>query len=149
MTHLLALARQSVAGLLVLLALTAVLGVGYPLAVTAAAVLAGDRADRAVPRALEEVRADAGELLLARLGDEVGGIRGGEPPPGDELRRRVDEEDVVGLLEDGARGADVDGVTTSGWGHVHTIYRDPTNDYAGSVEQQAASGGMGGGPSAP
>ncbi|MEH6797641.1 MAG: DUF3500 domain-containing protein, partial [Rhodococcus sp. (in: high G+C Gram-positive bacteria)] len=46
--------------------------------------------------------------------------------------------------QQGSAGADVDGVTTSGWGHVHTIYRDPTNDYAGSVTQQAASGGMGG-----
>lgn len=48
--------------------------------------------------------------------------------------------------QQGSAGADVDGVSTSGWGHVHTIYRDPTNDYAGSVTQQAASGGMGGGP---
>lgn len=47
--------------------------------------------------------------------------------------------------QQGSAGADVDGVTTSGWGHVHTIYRDPTNDYAGSVEQQAAAG-MNGGP---
>ncbi|WP_432561718.1 DUF3500 domain-containing protein [Kineococcus sp. SYSU DK003] len=44
----------------------------------------------------------------------------------------------------GSAGADVEGVTTSGWGHVHTIYRDPTNDYAGSATQQEASG-MGGG----
>jgi len=44
----------------------------------------------------------------------------------------------------GSAGADIDGVVTSGWGHVHTIYRDPTNDYANSVEQQAATG-MGGG----
>ncbi|MBA4024889.1 MAG: hypothetical protein C0482_21240 [Gordonia sp.] len=41
-------------------------------------------------------------------------------------------------------GTDVSGVVTAGWGHIHTIYRDPTNDYAGSVEQQAAAG-MGGG----
>lgn len=47
--------------------------------------------------------------------------------------------------QQGSAGADVDGVTTSGWGHVHTIYRDPTNDYASSATQQAASGGMGGG----
>ncbi len=46
--------------------------------------------------------------------------------------------------QNGSAGADVEGVSTSGWGHVHTIYRDPTNDYAGSVTQQAASG-MGGG----
>lgn len=36
-------------------------------------------------------------------------------------------------------------MTTSGWGHIHTIYRDPSNDYAGSVTQQEATG-MGGGP---
>lgn len=47
--------------------------------------------------------------------------------------------------QQGSAGADVDGVTTSGWGHVHTIYRDPSNDYANSVEQQAATG-MAGGP---
>lgn len=47
--------------------------------------------------------------------------------------------------QQGSAGADVDGVTTSGWGHVHTIYRDPTNDYANSATQQAATGGMGGG----
>ena len=47
--------------------------------------------------------------------------------------------------QQGSAGADVDGVTTSGWGHVHTIYRDPTNDYANSVTQQA-SAGMSGGP---
>jgi hypothetical protein len=50
--------------------------------------------------------------------------------------------------QDGSAGADIDGVVTSGWGHVHTIYRDPSNDYANSVEQQAATG-MGGGGGAP
>ncbi|MBP2183783.1 DUF3500 domain-containing protein [Amycolatopsis magusensis] len=45
----------------------------------------------------------------------------------------------------GSAGADVDGVLTSGWGHVHTIYRDPTNDYANSATQQEATGGMGNG----
>jgi len=47
--------------------------------------------------------------------------------------------------QQGSAGADVDGVVTSGWGHVHTIFRDPSNDYAGSVEQQEATGGMAGG----
>lgn len=47
--------------------------------------------------------------------------------------------------QNGSAGADVSGVSTSGWGHVHTIYRDPSNDYANSVEQQAASNGGGGG----
>ena len=47
----------------------------------------------------------------------------------------------------GSAGADVDGVTTSGWGHVHTIYCDPTNDNAGSATQRAAeTTGGGGGP---
>ncbi|SNT50972.1 Protein of unknown function [Rhodococcoides kyotonense] len=46
--------------------------------------------------------------------------------------------------QQGSAGADVAGVTTSGWGHVHTIYRDPTNDYAGSATQQASSGPGGG-----
>lgn len=42
--------------------------------------------------------------------------------------------------------ADIAGLSTAGWGHVHTIYRDPSNDYANSVEQQAGSGmGQGGG----
>ena len=51
--------------------------------------------------------------------------------------------------QQGSAGADVSGVTTSGWGHVHTIYRDPTNDYANSVTQAAATGiGGGGAPSA-
>ncbi|MCF6376342.1 DUF3500 domain-containing protein [Nocardioides KLBMP 9356] len=56
---------------------------------------------------------------------------------------------VAFQAQQGSAGADVEGVTTSGWGHVHTIYRDPTNDYAGSATQQAATGmagGMAGGP---
>lgn len=49
--------------------------------------------------------------------------------------------------QQGSAGADVDGYITSGWGHIHTIYRDPTNDYANSATQQAASGpGGGAGP---
>jgi hypothetical protein len=52
---------------------------------------------------------------------------------------------VAFQAQQGSAGADVDGVTTSGWGHVHTIYRDPSNDYAGSVTQQASTG-MSGGP---
>lgn len=52
---------------------------------------------------------------------------------------------VAFQAQSGSAGADVDGVTTSGWGHVHSIYRDPTNDYAGSVTQQEALGIGGGG----
>lgn len=48
--------------------------------------------------------------------------------------------------QDNDAGATVSGVQTSGWGHIHTIYRDPTNDYAGSVTQQKSSGPTGGGP---
>ncbi|GFK20209.1 DUF3500 domain-containing protein [Corynebacterium glutamicum] len=48
--------------------------------------------------------------------------------------------------QQGSAGADINGVITAGWGHIHTIYRDPTNDYANSVTQEAASGMMGGGP---
>lgn len=48
--------------------------------------------------------------------------------------------------QQGSAGADIDGVITAGWGHIHTIYRDPTNDYANSVTQEAASGMMGGDP---
>ena len=50
--------------------------------------------------------------------------------------------------QDNDAGATVSGVQTSGWGHIHTIYRDPTNDYAGSVTQQKSSGPTGGGPGA-
>lgn len=56
--------------------------------------------------------------------------------------------------QDNTAGAEIDGVSTSGWGHIHTIYRDPTNDYAGSATQQKASaptmgGGMPGGGEGP
>lgn len=51
--------------------------------------------------------------------------------------------------QQGSAGADIAGVTTSGWGHVHTIYRDPANDYAGAVEQQQGSGPSAGGQGGP
>lgn len=51
--------------------------------------------------------------------------------------------------QQGSAGADIDGVITAGWGHIHTIYRDPTNDYANSVTQEEASGMMGGGNGGP
>lgn len=44
-------------------------------------------------------------------------------------------------------GTDVAGYVTAGWGHIHTIYRDPTNDYAGSAVQGAAQMGGGAGGS--
>jgi hypothetical protein len=48
--------------------------------------------------------------------------------------------------QSGSAGADVSGVVTAGWGHVHTIYRDPSNDYANSVTQAEATGMGGGAP---
>lgn len=51
MTTLTALARQSLAGLLVLLVMTVVLGLAYPLAVTGYAAVLGDQADRQLLRA--------------------------------------------------------------------------------------------------
>lgn len=70
---------------------------------------------------------------------------------GDGIYVQVSGPDVYVEMasQNGSAGADVDGVTTAGWGHLHTIYRDPGNDYAGSVEQQESAGmggGMGGGP---
>lgn len=44
-----------------------------------------------------------------------------------------------------AADAEIEGVLTTGWGHVHTIYRDPNDDYAGSVTQQPAAAIGGGG----
>ncbi|OUE09138.1 hypothetical protein CMsap09_09350 [Clavibacter michiganensis] len=46
---------------------------------------------------------------------------------GDGISFSISGPDVyVGFqAQDGSAGADVDGVVTSGWGHVHTIYRDP------------------------
>lgn len=51
--------------------------------------------------------------------------------------------------QQGSAGADVSGYTTAGWGHIHSLYRDPSNDYANSVTQQAAASGGPGGGSAP
>lgn len=48
--------------------------------------------------------------------------------------------------QNGSAGADVEGDITTGWGHVHSIYRDPSNDYGGSVEQGASTGIGGGAP---
>ncbi|RWZ52659.1 DUF3500 domain-containing protein [Labedella phragmitis] len=64
---------------------------------------------------------------------------------GDGISFQISGPDVYieFAAQQGSAGADVDGVVTSGWGHVHTIYRDPSNDYALSVEQQE-SAGMGG-----
>lgn len=66
---------------------------------------------------------------------------------GDGIYFQISGPDVYIEFADqaGSAGADVDGVTTSGWGHIHTIYRDPQNDYANSVEQEEGSGPGAGG----
>ncbi|WP_231916261.1 DUF3500 domain-containing protein [Microbacterium karelineae] len=91
---------------------------------------------------LAEIEATLDETVIAWSGETTYDMSSG-----DGIDFSVSGPDVYLAFQaqEGSAGADVDGVTTSGWGHVHTIYRDPTNDYANSVEQQAATGGMGGG----
>lgn len=70
---------------------------------------------------------------------------------GDGIHFQISGPDVYVEFSNqrGSAGADVDGYVTGGWGHIHTIYRDPANDYAGSVTQQEASGMGGPGGGAP
>lgn len=91
--------------------------------------------------ALAEIEATFDDTLIAWSGETTYDMS-----TGDGISFSISGSDVYIAFQaqQGSAGADVDGVTTSGWGHVHTIYRDPTNDYAGSVTQQAASGGTGG-----
>jgi hypothetical protein len=97
--------------------------------------------------ALAEIEATLDETFVSWSGATVYDMT-----QGDGISFQISGPDVyVGFAsQQGSAGADVDGVVTSGWGHVHTIYRDPTDDYAGSVTQQAAAsiggGGTGGGP---
>lgn len=92
--------------------------------------------------ALAEIEATLDETVIAWSGETTYDMS-----TGNGISFSISGPDVYIAFQaqDGSAGADVTGVTTSGWGHVHTIYRDPSNDYAGSVTQQAASG-MGGGP---
>ncbi|WP_345266913.1 DUF3500 domain-containing protein [Nocardioides nanhaiensis] len=92
--------------------------------------------------ALAEIEATLDDTVVAWSGETTYDMTAG-----DGISFSVSGPDVYVALQaqDGSAGADVEGVTTSGWGHVHTIYRDPSNDYAGVVEQQAATG-MAGGP---
>lgn len=89
-----------------------------------------------------EIEATLDETVIAWSGETTYDMT-----QGDGINFSISGPNVyVGFqAQQGSAGADVDGVSTSGWGHVHTIYRDPTDDYANSVEQQAATGGMGGG----
>jgi hypothetical protein len=90
-----------------------------------------------------EIEATLDETVIAWSGETTYDM-----DSGDGINFSISGPNVYVALEaqQGSAGADVDGVNTSGWGHVHSIYRDPSNDYAGSVEQQESSG-MGGGPS--
>lgn len=93
--------------------------------------------------ALAEIEATLDDTVIAWSGETTYDMS-----TGDGISFSISGPDVYIAFQaqQGSAGADVDGVDTSGWGHVHTIYRDPSDDYANSVEQQAATGGMGGGP---
>ncbi|MDT9593003.1 DUF3500 domain-containing protein [Nocardioides zeae] len=94
---------------------------------------------------LAEIEATLGDTWISWSGETTYDMTSG-----DGINFSISGPDVYVALQaqQGSAGADVDGVTTSGWGHVHSIYRDPSNDYAGSVEQQAGSG-VGGGAGTP
>lgn len=104
---------------------------------------AGMADQQSTDEALAKIEATLDETVIAWSGETVYDMS-----TGNGISFSISGPNVyIGFqAQDGSAGADVAGVTTSGWGHVHTIYRDPTNDYANSVTQQAASGGMGGGP---
>lgn len=101
----------------------------------------------------EETTADALAKIEASLDETYVNWSGAteyDMTQGDGIYFQISGPDVYVefAAQQGSAGADVEGVNTSGWGHVHTIYRDPSNDYAGSVVQQEATG-MGGGAGAP
>lgn len=63
---------------------------------------------------------------------------------GEGIHFQISGPDVYIEFANQELSADVNGAVTSGRGHVHTIYRDPADDYAGSATQQEATGGVGG-----
>jgi len=91
---------------------------------------------------LAEIEATLDDTVIAWSGETAY-----DTSTGDGISFSISGPNVYVALQaqQGSAGAEVDGVSTSGWGHVHSIYRDPSNDYANSVEQQEAAGGMGGG----
>lgn len=103
---------------------------------------AGMADEQTTADALAKIEATLDETVIAWSGETVYDMT-----TGDGINFSISGPNVYIAFQaqQGSAGADVSGVTTSGWGHVHTIYRDPSNDYADSVEQQAASG-MAGGP---
>ncbi|MEX0151039.1 DUF3500 domain-containing protein [Microbacterium sp. LMI1-1-1.1] len=103
---------------------------------------AGMADEQTTADALAKIEATLDETVIAWSGETVYDMT-----TGDGINFSISGPNVYIAFQaqQGSAGADVSGVTTSGWGHVHTIYRDPSNDYANSVEQQAATG-MAGGP---
>lgn len=92
--------------------------------------------------ALAEIEATLDDTVIAWSGETTYDMS-----TGDGISFSISGPNVYVALQaqQGSVGADVEGVNTSGWGHVHTIYRDPTNDYANTVTQQAATGMSGAG----
>ncbi|MFF0944443.1 DUF3500 domain-containing protein [Kocuria sp. CPCC 205300] len=103
--------------------------------------------EQTTAEALARIEATLDETYVNWSGATVHDMSAGEG-----IYFQISGPDVYIELSDqqGSAGADVDGVTTAGWGHVHSIYRDPADDYAGSVTQQEATGtggpGNGGAP---
>ncbi|GAA5032596.1 DUF3500 domain-containing protein [Microbacterium fluvii] len=104
---------------------------------------AGMADDETTAAELAEIEATLDETVIAWSGETTYDMS-----TGDGISFSISGPNVYIALQaqNGSAGADVEGVSTSGWGHVHSIYRDPTNDYAGSVTQAAASGGTGADP---
>jgi uncharacterized protein DUF3500 len=101
---------------------------------------AGMADEESTATTLAEIEATLDETVVAWSGETTYDMS-----TGDGIDFSISGPDVYVAFQaqNGSAGADVEGVSTSGWGHVHTIYRDPTNDYADSVTQQAASSGGG------
>jgi hypothetical protein len=87
--------------------------------------------------ALAEIEATLDDTFVAWSGATVYDMT-----QGSGIYLQISGPDVYIELSDqqGSAGADVEGYVTAGWGHIHTIYRDPSNDYANSVTQEASTG---------
>ena len=96
--------------------------------------------------ALEQIKASLDETYVNWSGSTVYDMAAGEG-----IYFQISGPDVYIEFsnQQGSAGADVAGYTTGGWGHIHTIYRDPSSDYAGAVTQQEATGMGGPGGAAP
>jgi hypothetical protein len=96
--------------------------------------------------ALEQIEASLDETYVNWSGATVYDMTAGE---GIYFQISGPEVYIEFSNQQGTAGADVASYTTGGWGHIHTIYRDPANDYANSVTQQEATGMGGPGGGAP